>query len=177
MLNLKDLKSSYMVISGNVNAITSYLYSRDYNVIDIKSYYNESFEDSIIAFSNSSNDELRRDAIHIMDYFDQRNLIIKYKDVSSVSKIFENGSELEIGVLLYNTDSDNKSYIYEGISFSFVDKQLYYFPSKKEDFKSGMIVEYLSNNKWIEKKVIDPNIEFNKIYELMMKYNKIRIPI
>ena len=40
-----------------------------------------------------------------------------------------------------------------------------------------MIVELFSNNKWIEKKIVNPEEEFNKIYNLMMKYNKIRIPV
>ena len=78
---------------------------------------------------------------------------------------------------MYNTDSKNKSYIHGGLSFSFVEQQFYFFPIKREDFKIGMVVESLSNNKWIEKRVYNPDVEFEKMYGLLIKYNKIRIPV
>jgi hypothetical protein len=112
----------------------------------------------------------------MMEYFDQECVIVKYKNENSAKKIFNDGQEKPLGILLYNTDSDNKSYIHDGLSFSFVEKQLYYFPKEKKDFKSGMIIECFSNNKWIEKKVVNPDVEFDKMYSLLMKYNKIRIP-
>lgn len=178
MLNLKDPKISFLLASAdNINSLISYLYSRDYRLLDIKGYYQGKFENSVIAFTNLSNDELRKDALHILKHFEQDCLIVKYRDEQGAKKIFEDGQEKPLGILLYNTDSENKSYIYDGLSFSFVEQQLYYFPKKKDDFKSGMIVEYFSNNKWIEKKVIDPDLEFEKLYNLLMKYDKIRIPV
>ena len=177
MLNLKDPNLSYLLASAdNVNSLISYLYSRNYHLLDIKGFYQGKFENSVLAFSGSSNNELRSDALHILRHFEQDCLIVKYRDESVAKKIFEDGQEKPMGILLYNTDSENKSYIYDGLSFSFVEQQLYYLPKKKEDFKSGMIVELFSNNKWIEKKIVNPEEEFNKIYNLMMKYNKIRIP-
>jgi hypothetical protein len=177
MLNLKDPNLSYLLASAdNINSLISYLYSRDYHLLDIKGFYQGKFENSVLAFSGSSNDELRRDALHVLRHFDQDCLIVKYRDEAVAKKIFEDGQEKPMGILLYNTDSENKSYIYDGLSFSFVEQQLYYFPNKKEDFKVGMVVELFSNNKWIEKKIVNPEEEFNKIYNLMMKYNKIRIP-
>ena len=178
MLNLKDPKLSFLLASAdNINSLISYLYSRDYQLLDIKGYYQGKFENSVIAFTNSPNDELRKDALHILKHFEQDCLIVKYRDEQGAKKIFEDGKEKPLGILLYNTDSENKSYIYDVLSFSFVEQQLYYFPKKKDDFKSGMIVEYFSNNKWIEKKVIDPDLEFEKLYNLLMKYDKIRIPV
>ena len=178
MLNLKDPKVSYLLASSSdISNLSSYLYSRDYYLLDIKGYYQGKFENSVLAFTHLSNDDLRRDALHILEHFNQDFLILKYKDETAAKKIFESGQELPLGILLYNTDSENKSYIYEGVSFSFIEQQLYYFPKKKEDFKSGMIVEYFSNNKWIEKKVKNPEDEFAKMFSLLMKYNKIRIPV
>lgn len=178
MLDLKNPQISYLLASSeNIRSLTSYLYSREYYLLDIQGYYEGKFEDSLMAFTNNSPDDLRRDAIHIMDHFDQDCVIVKYKDENTARKIFRDGQERPMGILLYNTDSNNKSYIHDGLSFSFVEQQLYYFPKKKEDFKSGMIVEYFSNNKWIEKKVFNPEVEFDKMYSLLMKYNKIRIPV
>ena len=178
MLNLKDKNISYILSSANnLNVLISYLHSRDYYLIDIKGYYQGNFENSILAFTNNEPNELRKDALHIMEHFEQECLIIKYKGESSVKKIFNDGSERPMGVLLYNTDSENKSYIYDGLSFSFVEQQLYYFPKERKEFKKGMIVEYFNKNKWIEKVVMNPDLEFSKLYSLLIKYNKIRIAV
>ncbi len=177
MLDLKNTNISYILVSSeNLNSLVSYLYSRDYYLLDIKGYYQGKFEDSLIAFTDLPSDDLYRDCLHIMEHFNQECVIAKYKGENSAKKIFQDGQEKPLGILLYNTDSENKSYIHDGLSFSFVEKQLYYFPKDKEDFKSGMIIECFSNNKWIEKKVVNPEIEFEKMYSLLMKYNKIRIP-
>jgi hypothetical protein len=178
MIDLKNPQLSYLLVSSdNVNALSSYLYSRDYYIVDIQGYYEGKFEDSVLAFTSVDSNELRKDALHILEHFDQECAIVKYRDESSARKIFRDGQEKPLGILLYNTDSRNKSYIHDGLSFSFVEQQLYYFPNKREDFKVGMVVECLSNNKWIEKRVYNPDVEFEKMYNLLIKYNKIRIPV
>ena len=78
---------------------------------------------------------------------------------------------------MYNTDQENKSYIYEGISFSFVEEKMYKFPKTKDDFKNGMIIECYSTNGWIEKIVNNIDHEFNDIYKTLSKYDKVRIVI
>jgi hypothetical protein len=176
MLDLKNPQISFLLLSSD-RALSSYLYSRDYYIIDIKEYYDGKFEDSILAFTSIESNELRRDGIHIMEHFGQECAIIKYKDDYSPKKIFRDGQERSMDVILYNTDSNNRSYILNGLSFSFIEEQQYYIPVNKDDFKVGMIVELFSNNKWIEKKVHNPETEFEKMYALLMKYNKIRIPV
>jgi hypothetical protein len=178
MLDLKNPQISYILVSSeDLKGLISYLYSREYYLIDIKGYYEGKFEDSVLAFTQLTPDELRKDCLHLMKFFDQECIIVKYLQESGPKKIFRDGSEKPLGVLLYNTDSNNKSYIHDGLSFSFVEKQLYIFPNSKKDFKSGMVVEYFSNNKWIEKRVDNVDLEFDKIYALMIKYNKVRIPV
>lgn len=178
MLDLKNPQISFLLLtSHNIGALSSYLYSRDYYILEIKEYYDGKFEDSILAFTSIESNELRRDTIHIMEHFSQECAIIKYKDDHSIKKILKDGVERSMDVILYNTDSNNRSYIYNGLSFSFIEQQQYFIPKKKDDFKVGMIVELFSNNKWIEKKVHNPETEFDKMYALLMKYNKIRIPV
>lgn len=178
MLDLKNSNISYILVSSDdLKGLISYLYSRDYYLLDIKGYYEGKFEDSLIAFTQVTPDELRRDCLHIMKFFDQECIIVKYLGDSSPKKIFSDGQEKPLGILMYNTDSNNKSYLHDGLSFSFVEKQLYIFPNSKNDFKPNMIIECFSNNKWVERKVVNVDSEFDKIYSLMMKYNKIRIPV
>jgi hypothetical protein len=38
-----------------------------------------------------------------------------------------------------------------------------------------MIVEYLNKDKWFSKKVENPKLEYEKIYKLLIKYEKIRV--
>ena len=40
-----------------------------------------------------------------------------------------------------------------------------------------MIVECLSNDNWIKKSINNVSLEYDKIYKLLIKYNKVRIPI
>jgi hypothetical protein len=112
-----------------------------------------------------------------MESFGITDIIVKYSKEDSPKRISNSGEEHPLGIIVYNTDSEKKSYIYEGVSFSFIEQQLYYFPSKKEDFKKGMLVEFLNNNNWIQKRVNDPESEYNNMYSLLIKYNKIRIPV
>jgi hypothetical protein len=43
---------------------------------------------------------------------------------------------------MYNPDSE-LSYIYKGLSFSFIESKRYWIPNNKEDFQFGMVVEFL----------------------------------
>lgn len=176
MSYLKDPKVSYLLSSSErMDNLISYLYSRDYRLLDIKGYYDNVFDDCVFAFSNLTNDELRTDALRILEGSHQESLIIKYRDDINAKRIFKDGQEIPLSVILYNTDSNNKSYIHDGVSFSFVEGKNYSFPKGRKDFKNGMIVELFSNKKWVEKKVIDVDSEYEKMYNLLIKYNKIRI--
>jgi hypothetical protein len=43
------------------------------------------------------------------------------------------------------------------------------------DLKVGMVVEYMNNNKWHEKMVQNPQDEWEKLYKLLIKYDKLRV--
>ena len=72
MINLCDPKISFLLTSGNdMSNLSSYLYSREYHPLDVKGYYQGKFENSVLAFTNLSSNELRQDALHILKHFDQ----------------------------------------------------------------------------------------------------------
>jgi hypothetical protein len=177
MIALEHPNSAYLIISSNNLAdMVTILYANDYDVVHIKGYYKEKFEDSVIAFCEKDTDNLRKDALFLLNQFNQECSIIKYLGESGAKKIFKDGSEKPLGIVMYNTDSENISYIHNGLSFSFLEKKIYWLPKKKEDFKKGMIVEYMNQDKWFEKTVNNPSEEYDKMYKLLLKYNKIRIP-
>jgi hypothetical protein len=170
------LNDNFIIVSGkNVNDITSILYAKEYLVTPIKSYYNGIYENCVIATNNVSNDDFRRDALFLLNHFIEDNFIIKYRGEKESKRISSNGSERLLETIMYNTDINNLSYLYNGYSFSFIESKRYWKPNKKEDFRVGMIVEYFNNEKWYNKEVIDPVNEYDKMYKLLIKYDKIRV--
>jgi hypothetical protein len=175
-MDLINDKISYMLLSSDkIDDVVSVLYAKNYQIIPIRGYYQGEYEESALAFSDVDNDELRKDAIFLLNHFDQDCGIIKYLGENIAKKIYPNGSEKPMGVVMYNTDSENISYLYNGFSFSFVEQVRYWIPKSKEDFKIGMVVEYLNNNKWYQKKVENPDEEWNSIWKLFTKYDKVRV--
>lgn len=175
MKELEDKTASYIILSSNrINEMISVLYAKEYKMMPIKEYYQGEFNESIIAWG-PDNDSLRRDAIFLLDHFHEESAIIKYNDDDKIKKVNFNGSEHPMDLLLFNTDSNYKSYIHNGISFSFKESKRYWIPKNMNDLKIGMIVEYMNNNKWFEKKVQNPKEEWEKLYKLLIKYDKLRV--
>lgn len=177
MVSLEHPNSSYVIISSTkIDDMSSILYAKDFQIIPIKGFYKGQFEDSILAFANIDNDSLRKEVIFLLNHFGEDCAIVKYTGESHAKKLFRDGSEKPLGILLYNTDSENVSYIHNGLSFSFVESKRYWKPTKPEHFKVGMIIEYFNKNKWYERKVENPKDEFEKLYKLLIKYDKVRVP-
>ena len=175
MTGLENQQSSYIILSADrLNEMISVLYAKEYQILPIQGYYKGKFEESVIAWG-PDNDSLRRDIIFLLDHFHQDCAIIKYNGDSNAKKVFVDGSEQPLGLVMYNTDSENKSYLHNGVSFSFVEAKRYWIPKTMEDLKVGMIVEYMNNNKWYEKKVQNPKEEWEKLYKLLIKYDKLRV--
>jgi hypothetical protein len=175
-MNLDDKRVSYILISSDkIDDISSVLWAKEYTLIPIKGFYKGQYEDSVLAYSDIDNDALRKDTIFLLNHFYQECAIIKYLGESGAKKIFLDGSEKPLGIIMYNTDAENKSYLYNGISFSFIEQARYWKPSKKEDFKIGMVVEFFNNNKWYQQEVKNPSKEFEGLYKLLIKYDKIRV--
>jgi hypothetical protein len=189
MFNLSDPKIGYLIISAQnentsaldikfqSNKLANILYAKDYTLIPVTGYYNQKYENSYIAITSddNDNDKLRSDAIYLMDEFNQSSVIVKYINETGAKKILSDGSEVPLGIVIYNSDMKNKTYIYNGVSFSFIEQKRYYFPKDKKDLKSGMIVEYFNNNKWTERQIVNVDDEYDKMYRLLIKYKKLRI--
>jgi len=178
MSGLEQPNTSYLIISAeNMDALTSILWSKNYQILPIQGFYDNQFEDSVMAYKSVDNDELRRDAILLMDQYNQESSIIKYLGDTEPKKIFYNGEERPLGVVMFNTDAKNKSYLHNGLSFSFVEKTRYWCPKSKSELKPGMIVEYMSNNKWQQRRIHDLDTEWEKMLSLLVKYEKLRVEL
>lgn len=175
-MNLTDKRISYMIISSDkIDDMMSILWAKEFQIIPIKGYYKGQYENSIIAYSDIDNDELRKEVIFLLNHFNQECAIVKYLDETIAKKIFSDGSEKPLGIVMYNTDDDNMSYLHNGISFSFVEQKRYWIPKSKDDLKTGMIVEYLNKDKWLEHEIKNPSQEWDNLFKLLIKYNKVRV--
>lgn len=176
MIGLDQQNTSYVILSSDkLDDMVSILYAKEYQVVPMKGYYRGQYENSVIAFGRVDNDTLRADILFLLNHFKQECAIVKYFGETGAKKLFKDGSEKPLGIVMYNTDSENMSYLYNGFSFSFVESVRYWKPTKKEDFKVGMLVEYFNNNKWYERKVENPTDEYEKLYKLLIKYDKVRV--
>jgi hypothetical protein len=188
MFNLSDRNISYLLISPEKNSdsqfensivcekICNTLYSKDYTVIPITGYFNGVYEKAFISISsNDDNNDLRFDSIYLMDNFNQNFIIVKYKGDDIPTKILPDGSEKPMDINIYDSNESNKIFLHNGISFSFVEKKRYFFPKSKSDLKSGMIVEYFSNNRWTKKTISNIESEYEKMFKLLIKYEKVRV--
>ena len=175
MTELESVQSSYIILSADrINEMTTVLYTKEYQIIPIKGYFNGIFEDSVIAYGQD-NESLRRYIIFLLDHFHQESAIVKYQGETNAKTVFFDGSEHPMDLLVYNTDSTKKTYIHNGISFAFKEAKRYWIPKTMDDLKVGMIVEYMNNNKWYERKVQNPSEEWEKLYKLLIKYDKLRV--
>ncbi len=176
-MNLLETNLQYILTSSsNMDALLSYIHSSNCSVLPIKGFYQNKWEDSVMIFNELSKFELNNLANFIMKNFNQDSVIIKYKG-DNTAYSYSNNNKKELDYALYNTNAENISYIHNGISFSFIEKPVYTKPINKNDLKVGMTVELLNNNKWLEKTIYDLDKEWKEIYELFIKYDKIRIKL
>ena len=156
----------------------SILYSKEFFVHNVTGYLGNTFDKCLLGESNlQDSDSLRRDAIQILDTLKLESLIIKYSGAENFVKLSFDGSETLQQIHFYVNESVNKIYGFNGISFTFTDKKRYFFPKSKDDLKSKMIVEFFNEGVWKEKIVEDIENEYEKLYKLLIKYNKLRIPV
>lgn len=187
MINPIDKNVAYILISPEKSfnlplenqvaceRLCSVLYSKGYTILPVQGYYKNKYEKSFLAFTDDSNDDLRFDAIFLMDMFEQDTVIVKYRGDEFANKIFKDGSEKNLSLSTYDSEAKDKTFLHNGLSFTFTESKKYFFPKKKEELKSGMVVEFFNNNKWTTKQIGNLDVEFERMYKLLIKYEKLRV--
>lgn len=173
---LNNRNISYAIISGaNIDSLFTMFHIKDYNIIPITKYFKGMNEDSIIVYKTIDNNDLRFDIISLLDQFKEDSAIVKYLGDDNPVKLSSDGSERPLRVVKYNTDDENVSYLYNGLSFSFIAEKVFWKPKIESDFRKGMIVEYYNKNKWNKHLVREPKKEYKDLFEMLIKYDKVRI--
>jgi hypothetical protein len=162
----------------NSERLCNVFYSKDFTVFPIKEYSNEKSKKAFIGIVPlSNNDLIREEVLKILEFLDIEHSVVKYFNDKNPVILSKNGHEKPVTTQFYPSPDVADFYISEGISFCFQNQLRYFFPKKKEHLKNGMIIEFLNNDIWKSKEVLDLDEEYSKMYSLLIKYNKLRIPI
>lgn len=188
MLNLLDKNVGYLIVSPfqsrlsdvenlvELSKIQSILYSREYSLISLTGYCGGNWDKSYIAYNDNHNELLREDATFLLKNTAQSEVVIKYKNEEFLKLLSETGAESLLSMHGYSENvTESKIYIYNGFYFTLRPEKKYKLIESKSDLKSGMKVEYYNNEKWNEKVVQNIDLEYENMYKLLIKYNKLRI--
>ena len=117
-MKLDDPYINYIIISGyqsnkddlNNRLANSKLFDKlifkDFTVINMGGS-----QPSFLAYKDCSNDELRYDAIELMDAFKQKYVICKYTKETEAKKILFDGSESLLGLVKYEGNENNHFFL------------------------------------------------------------------
>jgi len=191
MLNLKDSNFSCIIFDLNYGDLpvpdrlklmekaTSILYSKEFTVYDLFRTNLEKTEKSLFGVSeNLDNESLRRNAIYVLETFHLEKVIVKYTGESNYTEIKSDGSESGFELITNILDEGVDNYFINGFTFRFEILKRYNYPRLKQNLKAGMVVEYLdNNNNWKQKTIVDLEKEYDSLYNLLMKYNKLRYEV
>lgn len=186
MLNLRDHRVSYLIATPEPShrgysllceRYTSITHSLGYNDLEVFSSDNDhNYGTSFITYTDGDNNQLRMNALKIQEDFNMEYVIVKYMGEDLPKLLMKDGSERLLDIQYYESSDFDRTYVHtDGITFSFKQLKRYYFPTKKEDFKKDMIVELYHDTKWVEYLVEDVDTEWEDLYKMFTKYEKIRI--
>lgn len=186
MSNLLDVSTSYILFTPDTASseyswicekYTSLTHAKGYSDVELTSIggdqiYNKTY---ISYYTQCDNDKIRRDALALLTEFDKNSIIVKYSWENKPKMILSDGSERLLDIRFYSNEITERIYIHNGISFGFETIKRFYFPSKKQDLHKNMIIELYNDTKWVEYIVDDVDSEWEDIYKIFAKYEKIRI--
>jgi hypothetical protein len=190
MFNLQNEDLSFIIINSekefqtvlenyhNSERLYSVLDSKEFSIFKLKDFKKSKMSPAYLAVTQlKENDSIRAEALHILEFMDISSLILKYKDSKNPILLEKNGHETPLLFEFYPNNQEEQFYVLEGLSFNFKKDQRFFFPKNKSHLKQGMVVEYLNDDIWKSRKIDNLDVEYNKMYSLLMKYDKLRIPI
>lgn len=173
----KEGINSLLVYSSELDIdVLSYLYGKGYSVDEIVVYVapNTLFK-AFICTSEYINDddEVRRSAIELQNDNIISECLINYNNYGVV-RLRKDGYEEQTICKVYETDTTYPIYIKDNISYSYPTSDRYIPITNKDQLRIGMLVELYSNGEWLEKFVDNLTVDYDNIYSLFIKHNKIR---
>lgn len=190
MLNLQDNNLSYVIINPikddctilennlNLERLCSVYYSKDFSIFPLKELSNESMSKTFLAIHPSTdNDSIRQETLQILEFLDIDKCILKYVGHKNPVILEKDGNEAPLVLNMYPEKTNESFFILDGLSFNFSKEQRYFYPKMKNHLKNGMLVEYFNNDIWKSKQIDNIDVEYDRMFSLLIKYDKLRIPI
>lgn len=190
MFNPKNSNQSYLIINPfkeentilenqfAYERLLSVLYSHDYTVKNLLEVSEKNHTKGFFALIESSdNDTLRKEVLTILEFMNIDSAFLKYANQKNPVMIKKSGEEVPHIMKLNENSENHKNFIVDGFCFYFKSEIRYHYPKNKSHLKNGMIVEYLNDKTWTQREIKDVETEFDRMYNLLIKYNKLRVPI
>lgn len=173
-----EKQNSFLVYSIKPKIdVLSYLYAKGYSVDQLSVYVapNELYDAYICTSEclDSDDDYVRKSALEFIEDEIITECIIHYKNYG-VIRLRTDGYEEPTLCSVYNLTTTYPIYIKDSISYSFPKSDRYINITDRSQLRVGMLVELFNNGEWVEKFVSNIDEEYEKIYKLFIKYNKIR---
>jgi hypothetical protein len=168
---------SYNQLDNNFRSqkLNNILYAKGYTIFPLIQHKDGVYLKSFIASTNEGNSTLKKDSIFFMNEFGKKSVILKYSGQEQIKQVYNNGKEKNLSLNIYDSNLENTHYLYNGISFSFTEQKNYQMITSKDELKKNMVVEYFNNDEWVECTIEDVDREWDRMYRLLIKYNKLRV--
>lgn len=171
MVDLNINKLTYIIID-NIQEYKNILIGNGYALYEMLSHNGIGYSNSYIAIINSEDEKIEEDCnTLIQNGLDK--FFVKYNKKDKIYKYENNKYKLQ--EITYFPIEINESYNINNATFKFKNLKEYTNIKDKEELKNGMVVEVCDKNKWISKTIQNIDEEYDTIYKLMIKYNKVRI--
>lgn len=166
-----DIESNLKINSSLEDSI----YLLDYSIIKIGAEVNGYKSDALFCYNlNRTSDDIRKDLLYLLAKYNLPSGVVKYFEENLPKKVLKNGEEVQLNIVEWSADNNIINYFYNGIRFSFKEMKRYSMIKNLSDIKKGMTVEYLNNDIWVSRVVENVNEEWDRMYKLLVKYNKLR---
>jgi hypothetical protein len=154
-----------------LNKCDTVLESLGYKTDVVKNLNNDEISAILAVPYLKESHEIQMDIHRLFNIMGIRSLLLGKSE--SIFEIYSNGTRKEYMTSNYKEGSIF-SYMINNYPVSIIEKKEYKYPKSPSDLSKGMVVEYLSNGKWVNRIVNDPVNEWKKMWEVMSKYNKVR---
>lgn len=178
-LNDPSIKFISLGVKQNSNAVANWLNANGYDVVKFNQVHlNEEKICWMGISTEKTNNDVRFDAIKLLFHLNESMAIVKYGGEYTAKGLYANGSEFIIGIDKWDDNPDKNTWgmVREGLFFSFKKKKRYYYIKEENELSKNLIVEIKDNKgNWKERLVLDPELEWENMYQLLSKYERVRI--
>lgn len=172
-----DSSNTYLNEEVKYTSIINYLYSKGFDI-----YYSDKYNEGVYSSKSYlctdkslNNNDLRKTSLDIIKEFGFDSVYVKYLNEENITIINYKGEEYPAKITYYPGENSNIYVLNDfTLSFCFERNDRYFNITDKSQIKKGMILEYKNNNTWVKRTVQDVDKEYDKLYKLLIKYDKLR---